>query len=52
MIYLYEKCHYFIKNLNLEEDIGYFSSRTIFTLKFSNLQSFNQIFNYLRKFFM
>ena len=52
MIYLYEKYHYFIKNLNLEGDIGYFSSRPIFTLKFSNLQSFNQIFNYLRKFFM
>ena len=52
MIHLYEKCHYFIKNLNLEGDIGYFSSRPIFTLKFFNLQSFNQTFNYLRKFFM
>ena len=50
MIYLYEKCHYFIKNLNLEGDIGYFSSRPIFTLKFSNLQNFNQIFNFLESF--
>ena len=46
MIYLYEKCHYFIKNLNLEGDIGYFSvqynkdKKTTF-LRFSN--SYNSI---------